>query len=236
MQKLLTAGVLLVLSSSSAFALGTIHMSSTSYPDSIVVTATIYDDGSAGLCPWLAITRGGPDVLNGGTDVFFIQRDLGNTINVTFTDTDVQPSTQYCYSMALRGLPGIPCFTGEQLCDAFDCFCQIETCANPGPDPAYIGQGFLRSTFPDGSPVDNNEVRALLYDCSMSDNFIGLQSIPPDAQQYLDSETAVSVSGDYWCCWAQCVWMLSADLVTPQPCEIATEKTTWGRVKSIYRE
>lgn len=228
MKTLLTVAALLALSSSSTFALGAISMSSTAYPDSIVVEVTVNDDGSLPNCGWLAITRG-------GVDVYYFERDLFDSQSVTFTDTDVEPSTGYCYAMALRWFPApVPCPDGT-LCDAFDCFCQIETCAVTGPGPMLIGRGFLSSEFPDGSPVDNNEVRALLYECGSTTEFVALHILPPGAEQYVDSQTAVRVSGDFWCCWAQCVWLLEAQQVVPQSCAVRTESTTWGQVKSIYR-
>jgi hypothetical protein len=220
--------MLLVLTSSSALALGTISMSSTPTPDSVIVEVTVNDDGSAASCLWLAIVRN-------GVDVFYFERDLGNSMMVSYTDTDVEPSTEYCYTMALRQFPGVACFTNDP-CDAFDCFCQIQTCANPGPDPIFIGHGYLSEFYPGGASIDHNETQALLYPCDSPGTFIDLHTIPADALQYLDSGTAVTVSGNHWCCWAQCVWLLAAETVAPQPCIVPTEKTTWGRVKTMYRE
>jgi hypothetical protein len=89
-------------------------------------------------------------------------------------DTDVSENTLYCYEMDLAAGPFAPCPFGS-LCDAFDCFYQIMTCVNTGPEPALIGHGLLSRYFPDGSPVDDNEVRALLYACgTVGYDFIGL--------------------------------------------------------------
>jgi hypothetical protein len=205
-------------------------MSSTGYPDSVVVEVNvIFDDGSAPVCAWLAVTRD-------GTDRFYFQRDPGNSQTVTFTDTGVEPNSSYCYGMALRLFPGpVPCPYGD-LCQYFDCLCYIGTCANTGPEPTFIGVGYLSTEYPDGYPIDDNEVRALLYPCDSTTEFIALHSIPAEAGQYLDTETSVRVSGGYWCCWAQCIWLLSADEVVPESCAVRTRESTWGRVKALYRE
>ena len=117
--KLLTAGLLLV-ATPPAFA-GYISMSNTSYPDSVVISVTIDDTGGHPECGWLAVVRS-------GADVGYIQRQPGATITRTVVDTNVEPNTLYCYGMELRAGPfPVPC---GYLCDAFDCFYQITTCAN----------------------------------------------------------------------------------------------------------
>jgi hypothetical protein len=223
------AGIALMLFPTSLRAMGTISMSSTGYPDSVVVEVTVVDDGSPDLCQWLAITRD-------GADLFYFERDFGNTQTVTFTDTDVQPNSSYCYEMALRVIPAQLACPNGGLCQYFECFCYVGTCSDTGPEPTFIGLGYLSTQFPDGSPIDNNEVRALLYDCNSSTEFIALNRIPLDAMQYLDTDTSVWVSGGYYCCWAQCVWLLGAEEVVPEDCVVRTRDTTWGRVKALYRE
>jgi len=227
-QKLLLAAVFCFVSSE-AHA-GTISMSSTPYPDSVVVEVTINDTGGVlPFCGWLAVTR------NGGLTSFYIERQAGTTITRRFVDTDVSENTLYCYEMALAAGPFAPCPFGS-LCEAFDCFYQIMTCVNTGPEPALIGHGLLSRHFPDGSPVDDNEVRALLYSCATSTSFVGLHAVPAEAAQYMDTGQGVNVYGTWWCCWAQGVWLLAAQVVTQHSCTIATGETTWGRVKALYGE
>jgi hypothetical protein len=226
--KLLIAGVILTLGS--PVLAGTISMSSTPYPDSVVVTVTITDTGGAAECGWLAITRNGADVF------FYIPREIGSTITRRFADTAVERNTLYCYEMALRAAPApVPC-AGDDLCDVFDCSYQIMTCVNTGPDPAFIGHGLLSTRFPDGTPVDGNEAQALLYSCTSTSDFRGLHTIPAEAAPYVDTGNGVDVYGTWWCCWAQGVWLLAAEAVTPHSCTVAVEETTWGRMKSLFRD
>lgn len=225
--RLLIAAMLWVVSS--PVLAGTISMSSTPYPDSVVVTVTITDTGGVTGCGWLTITR------NGAETFFYIEREIGTTITRRFVDTSVEPNTLYCYEMALRLFPApVPCTEGD-LCDIFVCY-GIMTCVNTGPDPAFIGHGLLSTRLPDGTPVDDNEAQALLYPCASTSNFIGLHTIPPEAEQYLDTGSGVDVYGTWWCCWAQGVWLLAAEVVTPQSCVVAVEETTWGAVKELFRE
>jgi hypothetical protein len=85
--------------------------------------------------------------------------------------------------------------------------------------------------------VDHNEVQALLYGCEgPPGDFIGLHALPGAAGPYLDSDTPVDVFGTWWCCWAQGVWLLIAQEVVPHACIIAVRETTWGSVKSLYRD
>jgi hypothetical protein len=220
----------LVFAASPSFA-GTMSLTSTPYPDSVVIEVTIDDTGGAAGCPWIAITRR-------GTDVFYIERQIGTTITRRFVDTNVEASTLYCYEAALRLYPvPVPFPCGGTLCDAFDCFYQIQTCVNTGPDPGFIGHGFLRSEFPDGTPVDGNEVRALLYPCGGTGwSFIGLHTLGAEVQADVDTGTAVDVYGTWQCCWAQGVWLLQAQAAEPHECVVAVEQVPWSRVKSIYRE
>jgi hypothetical protein len=207
---------------------GTITMSSIPYPDSVIVEVTINDTGGVlPFCGWLTITR------NGAGTPFYIERQVGTTVMRRFVDTNVSHNTLYCYEMALAAGPFTPCPFGN-LCDVFDCFYQIMTCVNTGPEPALIGHGLLSRYFPDGSSVDDNEVRALLYPCATTNNFIALHAVPSDAAQYMDAGNGVDVFGAWWCCWAQGVWLLAAQVVTPHSCTIAVDHTTWGRVKALY--
>ena len=229
-KQLLTMGLLMTLSPP-AFALGTISLTSTAYPDSVVITATITDTGGSPECGYLTFLR------NGVQTNLFIERQIGTTITRTVVDTDVEPSTLYCYTMDFRQFP-IPVFL---LCgdfwNAFDQFCQIQTCVNTGPNPALLGRGLLSEFYPGGGEVDHNETQAILLDCeSPSTILLGLHSIPPEAEPYLDSGQVVRVFGAPFCCWAQCVWLTSATHVEPSSCVIATEPTTWGRVKALYRD
>jgi len=215
--------------SSPGFA-GTITMNSTPYPDSVVVEVTVNDTGGAPFCGWLMVTR------EGQMTPFFFERQIGSTITRRFVDTSVSHNTLYCYEMALAAGPFTPCPFGS-LCDLFDCFYQIMTCVNTGPEPALIGHGLLSRYFPDGSPIDDNETRALLYSCGPPGfNFVGLHSVPAEAAQYMDTGQGVDVYGTWWCCWAQGVWLLAAELVTPHSCTISADETTWGRVKALYGE
>ncbi len=226
--KLLLAGMILVVSSP-ALA-GSISMESTPYPDSVVVTVTVTDTGGAPGCGWLAITRDGADTF------YYIEREVGSTITRRFVDTNVEPNTLYCYEMALRLVPGpVPCPEGN-LCDIFDCFYQIMTCVNTGPDPAFIGHGLLSTRLPDGTPVDGYEAQALLYPCGSTSYWYALHTIPPEAEQYLDTGSGVDVYGTWWCCLAQGVWLLAAEGVTPHSCVVAVEETTWGGVKALFGE
>ena len=130
----------------------------------------------------------------------------------------------------------LPCPTSD-LCYLFECFYQIQTCANTGPDPAFIARGFLRSEWSDGTPVDHNETQALLFECEGSEfNPIGLHALTGNTSQYVDSGTPVDVFGTYVCCWAQGVWLLMAQAAAPQSCVLPVDETTWGRVKSIYHD
>jgi hypothetical protein len=226
--RLLTTGLLLVIASP-AFAEGFISMSNTPYPDSVVIIVTVEDPADHPECGWLAVTR--------GTDVGYIQRHPGTTFTARVVDTNVEPNTLYCYTMALRAAPTpVPCVTMD-LCGLFYCFYMIQTCANTGPDPAFIGRGFLKTTFPGGGEVDYNEVNAVLWICDRSpDSWISLHSIPADAGPYVDSGTPVDVFGSYLCCWAQGMWLLVAEVVIPHTCIIAVEPTTWGSVKAVYRD
>ncbi len=228
-RRLLTVGILCVISSP-VFA-GTVSMSSTPYPDSVIVTVTITDTGGAPGCGWLTILRGGQETF------YYIERQVGSTITRRFVDTDVQPNTLYCYEMDLRMFPGpIPCSTGS-FCNVFECFYPPTTCVNTGPDPALLGRGRLSSRYPDGTPIDGNDAQALLYPCTSPETmWFGLHTIPPEAVQYVDTATEVEVRGTWVCCWAQGVWLLAAQVVTPKSCVLPVEKTTWGGVKALYSE
>jgi hypothetical protein len=227
MAKLLLAGLLLTLSPS--VHAGTISLTSTPYPDHVVIDITVDDTGEQPTCPYLVLKRS-------GTDVFYIERQVGVTTH-QFVDTNVEESTLYCYTMDLRLFPApVPC-NPEAFCLAFECFYLIQTCVNTGPDPAFIGHGLLSEFWPDGTEVDHNETNAILYDCSYPDLiYTSLFQIPVEAEPYLDSGESVAVFGTWWCCWAQGIWFLKAELVVPRLCVIATEETTWGRVKSLYRD
>lgn len=230
-KQLLLTGLLLTLSSP-VLARGTISLVSTAYPDSVVITATINDTGESPECGYLLFLR------NGLPTFFWVQRQIGSTITKRFVDTyDVNPNTLYCYTMDLGYGPLAPgCGSFCEL--AFDCFYQIETCVNTGPDPAFIGHGLLSELYPDGiTPVDHNETQAFLYPCDGPPYYFytGLHAIPGEAAPYLDSGNAVDVYGTWVCCWAQGVWLLVAQVVEPHSCVLPVQETTWGRVKSLYR-
>jgi hypothetical protein len=226
-KQLLMTGLLLTLSSP-VLAKGTISLTSTAYPDSVVITATINDTGGSPECGYIVLLR------NGGQTFLFVERQIGSTITKRLVDTNVDPSTLYCYTMDLGYNPFVPgC---GSFCEAFECFYQIETCVNTGPDPAFIGHGLLSEFFPGGGEVDHNETQALLYPCNGPPYILfGLHTIPGDAAPYLDSGDGVDVYGTWMCCWAQGVWLLVAQVVEPHSCVLAVEKTTWGRIKSLYR-
>jgi hypothetical protein len=226
--RLLWAGVFLTVSTS-AHALGSITMTGTGYPDSVVVNVTVNDTGGVPLCGWLTLLRNGQETF------LYIEREPGATISRQLVDTNVEPNTLYCYTVAMRTAPfALTCPFGD-LCDAFECFYRIETCVNTGPDPALIGHGRLSTQWPDGTPVDANEVQALLYTCTPPD-IIALHSSSAPIGQYLDTNIDVKVYGTWWCCWAQGVWLLTVQAVEPQPCVLPVNESTWGKVKSLYRE
>jgi hypothetical protein len=226
--RLLLMGMLLTVSS--AAHAGTITMTSTAYPDSVVINLTITDTGEVSGCGWLTVLRDGQETF------LYVQRQVGTTIVRRLVDTNVQPNTLYCYQMDLR-LGPIPfaCPTGN-FCTAFECFVPTHICVNTGPDPAFLGHGLLSSKAPDGTPLDGIETQALLYPCGSPDNVIGLWQISSDAWQYIDSGIDVNVYGAYACCLPQGVWALEAQLATPEPCVLKVESATWGKVKSLYRD
>jgi hypothetical protein len=228
MSKLLLAGLL--LTSSPTVHAGTIWLTSTPSPDHVVVNITVDDTGDQPACPYLVLKRG-------DTDVFYIERQFGVTTTHQFVDTNVKESTLYCYTMDLRMFPApVPCTPGA-FCLAFECFYQIMTCVNTGPDPAFIGHGLLSEFYPGGGEVDHNEANAILYDCEDPNRILlELHQIPAEAEPYLDSGESVAVYGTWLCCWAQGIWLLNAQLVVPRSCVIAVEESTWGRVKSFYRD
>ncbi len=124
------------------------------------------------------------------------------------------------------------CFDGT-LCDAFDCFYDIETCVNTGPDSAFLGRGFLST---EGVDRYAGMVRAFLQPCVSGPAPVSLFQIPGEAVQYLDTDTAVDVYGTVWCCWAQGIWLLSAQVVEPHSCIVAVEEKTWAAAKALYRD
>ncbi len=226
--RLLLIGILLTVSST--VHAGTITMTSTAYPDSVVINLTITDTGEVPGCGWLTVLRDGQETF------LYVQRRFGTTIVRRMVDTNVQHNSLYCYQMDLRLGPfPVACPTGN-FCTAFECFVPTHTCVNTGPDPAFLGQGLLSSKFPDGTPVDRIEAQALLYPCGSPDNFFGLWQISSDVWQYIDSGTDVNVYGAYACCLPQGVWALEAQLATPAPCVLKVESATWGKVKSLYRD
>ena len=229
-KQLILMGLLMTLSPP-AFALGTIYITSTAYPDSVVITATITDTGGSPECGYLTFLR------NGVQTNLFIPREIGTTITRTVVDTDVDPSTLYCYTMDFRQIPipvALPC---GDFWNAFEQFYLIQTCVNTGPDPAFIGHGYLSEFYPGGGEVDHNETQAILLRCEDTSSILaGLHSIPAEAEQYLDSGIPVAVYGTWLCCWAQGVWLLNAQVVVPRSCVLAVKETTWGRVKSLYRD
>jgi hypothetical protein len=226
---LLLLGLLLLLSPP-VYAGMIYPFTSTVYPDSVVLNATIEDTGGSPECGWIVILRN-------GADTFYIERQIGSTINVRFADTNIEPNTLYCYTMDFRAFPApVPC-TQYAFCQAFDCFYDIRTCVNTGPDPVFLAHGLLSEFYPGGYEIDHNETQALLYDCNDADQIvIDLHALPLDAEPYLDSGQGVDVYGTWWCCWAQGIWLLVAEVVVPRDCVLATEETTWGRVKALYRE
>ena len=78
-------------------------MSSTGYPDSVVIDVTVQDPGGYPggdpTCQWLAVTRGSDNVIA------FFPRQMGTTSMHHVVDTNVQSSTLYCYRMALITVP-----------------------------------------------------------------------------------------------------------------------------------
>jgi len=225
--KLLLAGLLLAVSPP-AFA-GSISLTSTPYPDSVVVEVTVNDTGGSPQCPYLVLVR------NGRPTFLFVERQIGSTITKRLVDTNVNPNTLYCYTMDFGFNPFQPgC---GSLCDAFECFYNIETCVNTGPDPAFIAHGLLSYQWPDGTPVDGNETQALLYPCAPPSYYQwGLHSISPDVAQYVDTGIGVDVYGTWQCCWAQGMWLLIAQEAVPHDCPLPAQETTWGRVKAMYRD
>jgi hypothetical protein len=198
----------------------------------VVVTAVIDDTGGSPQCGWLAFLR------NGQETYFYVPRQIGSTSTHRFVDVDVEPGTLYCYTMDLRFAPApVPC-DPYAFCTVFDCFYDIRTCVNTGPDPAFIGHGLLSTQWPDGTPVDGNEIAALLYPCSGQSlqSLIALYQLSADAAPYLDTGEGVDVFGTWWCCWAQGVWLLVAQQVEPHSCALKVEESTWGRVKALYRD
>jgi len=212
---------------------GYITMSSTGYPDSVAIDVTVQDPGGyPGFlpCNWLGVTRG-------SAIIGVIERHPGSTTTQHVVDTNVEPNTIYCYRMVLLATPdaGAPLycnFDPNSLCTVFDCFYDIQTCANTGPGPAFLGHGFLTT-----ENVDHNEVNAFINACDLPPGQwgIALHTISGTAAPYVDSGTAVNVYGEPLCCWAQGVWLLEATAATPQSCVVAVEPITWGAVKAMYR-
>lgn len=211
---------------------GTIMMTSTGYPDSVVIDITITDPGGGPPgCSWLAVINAeASEVLT------IVERAPNMTTTLHFVDTEVVPNTVYCYRMALLAAPvPAPIWCGGDpgsLCEAFDCFYDIQTCSNTGPDPAVIGHGFLTS---EGAVP--NEVAAFIASCDPMVSPIALYSVAGTAQQYLDGGTAVDVFGTMERGnLPQGVWYWVAQAATPHSCTIAVERRSWGAVKALYKD
>lgn len=208
---------------------GSIGMSSTGNGNSVTIDLVINDDYMGpNSCSYLGLTRG-----EGGPIIQVITRQPGIT-NLQVVDTGLQPNTVYCYRMVMLQLPiPFPLYCGNNpssLCNDFECFYDIQTCSNTGPDPAFIAHGFLTT-----QGTTPNETAALIVPCSGAFQ-IGLFSVSGTAQQYVDSGIAVNVYGTMERGGLpQGVWYYVAQAATPQPCVVATAPVTWGAVKSLYR-
>ncbi len=233
-RKLLTLflPLLLVLISTSALAQSPfIFMESTGYPDSVAIKVTVNDPGGLPSCAALAVIRsssyGSP-----GPIVGVFARQPGATIVRHIVDTDVDPNTEYCYGMALILFPvPVPLWCGGDVCQVWNCFCDISTCSNTGPDPFFIGHGLL-STVGGGG-----DTPYYLYDCSGGAVPIqGFCGISGTAASFLNSGIAVDVYGQPERCYAQCIWGRYATAATAQPCIVAVQPTSWGAVKALYRD
>jgi hypothetical protein len=207
-------------------------MHSTGYPDSVAIDITITDPGGSQGSFFPCDKIG---VVGNGRIVALFDRHPFTTITRHVVDTDVQPNTMYWYAMALfaDSPVGLLDCGSEVFCNVFY-DCHVQTVVNTGPDPAFIGHGFLETNY-----ADDNEVKAFLAPCEpgpVGQNRIALHVISGTAQQYVDSGIAVNLYGAPWCCWAQHVWLLEAQAATPAPCVVATEQKSWGAVKALYRK
>jgi len=215
----------------SSLSAGSIFMSSTGYPDSVAIDVNISDDGLMPSCPYLGIVR-----TSDLSIVAVIARQPGTTITRHVVDANVEPNTIYCYRMALLQLPWpVPAWCGGNigtLCGPFDCFYDFQACSNTGPDPAFIGHGFLTS-----EGAIPNETAAFIVPCDSGAPPIPLYSLSGTASPYLDSGITVDVFGTMERGGIpQGVWYYVAQAATPHSCVLAVEPTSWGAVKALYRE
>lgn len=219
----------LVVLASSAWAMGTITMSSSGdATNGVTIDVTVTDPGGGPPgCNWLGVARG-----YGGPIVGVITRQPGTTTNHQVVDTAVQPNTIYCYRMVMLQFPvPVPLYCGNSetsLCQVFDCFCDISTCINTGPGPALIGHGYLNF-------VNAGDVTHVLNSCTDGSQIAEFCGASGTAAQYVDTGIAVDVFGEPAHCYAQCFFGVTATAASPKSCVVATAQQSWGAVKSLYR-
>src|SRR5262245_60379643 len=205
---------------------GSIEFTGTAFSDRTVLSVTIVDDGGAPDCENFWITRGGE--LR-----YFIPR-VAATATYEFTDTDVQPNTQYRYDLiGYRLLFGIPSDQYE-FCRAFDGGCDAGrgVWANWGPVP--IGRGRL---IRDGRYGEPWSAGVAFIACSRNEDAAMSMGVPDELQHYIDSGATVFVRGHWFRVSQQHGDGVRAEEIVPDLCPpTATEPSTWSHVKRTYRD
>ena len=213
---------------------GWVFMSSSGDATTGVTIDLAITDPPGGTCQYLGVVRGSfNDVYGSHNVIAVIARQPGTTFNAQVLDTNVEPNTVYCYRMVTLYFP-VPLFLPgicEDFCSLFNCFCDVQTCTNTGPNPALLGHGYLSTENAGG------DTPAYLYPCEGGGGYpvLGFAAVSGTAYQYLDTGTPVLVYGEPCRCYAQCIWGWTATAADPQSCVIAAEQKTWGAVKAIYR-
>jgi hypothetical protein len=224
LRTLLPQVVLAPMLAAAAYA-GSIDFTGTASSDRTVLNVTIVDDGGAEDCENFWITRGGE--LR-----YFIPRIAGTT-TYEFTDTEVQPNTQYRYD--LKGYRYFVAPSDQyEFCRAFDdAWCRgFRVWANWGPVP--IGRGRL---IQDGRYGDPWSAGVAFIACGGNENFAQSMGVPAEFQPYIDSGETVFVRGHWFRVSQQHGDGVRADEIVPDHCPpTAAESSTWSHVKRTYRD
>lgn len=205
-----------------------------------VLDVVINDDGSLPECTLFRIVRRAIYPCGVGQSVVCIEREVGTSRSLQFSDQAVQPNTSYVYQVVGEGsaFPPLPALCElSTRCDDIE-FAQafdpsgwgfpIISIVSMGPEPTPVAHARLLP------PLDAVATFSLEPCQDSCPTFFGQGAGGPEINQYVGTGTAVLLYGTVSYCCNCCGFILSANAAMPQSCTVAAENLPWSQVKVLY--
>ena len=229
--RVLVAGLtatLLLLSGTAATAVFSLYITTTVGGSAVTIDLSFTDPGDAPEFAGFDIQR--RSIMQCGSEIIVndtvLPRSTGQRITHQIIDDDLTLNTQYEYVVLFIDAARQPL----AVCDLWDC---EEILFDGSEDQTYALYG-NQALISHGTLVAYESFAWVLQPCPGTCSFGGLIVTELDLQPYFDSGEPVLILGNIDPECSVEGFLVYATLASPQECNVAKSRRSWGELKAIY--